>query len=253
MHGRSDHQLGITEAGLFPGVSFYLTMWYRRHEVNFRIALFFSAATIAGAFGGLLARLINLMNDVAGLEGYVKTSITTLFAGRHRLFLGVPSTCDAYSRPDGAGSSSWREFSPLSWPLPRFGCSTTTPIPPSSCPRPRRWSLLSGCFCRECTTSLTHRRLALDSGSLSHEFKKKCESVHPLEEARLLTLVVVYDAFLDWKTWVLSFMYIGGLMPVYAFSLFSPTLIANLGYTAATAQLLSVPPYVLAALTTVLA
>ena len=114
MHGRSDHQLGITEAGLFPGVSFYLTMWYRRHEVNFRIALFFSAATIAGAFGGLLARLINLMNDVAGLEGYVKTSITTLFAGRHRLFLGVPSACDAYSRPDGAGSSSWREFSPLS-------------------------------------------------------------------------------------------------------------------------------------------
>jgi hypothetical protein len=45
-------------------------MWYRRHEVNFRIALFFSAATIAGAFGGLLARLINLMDDVGGLEGW---------------------------------------------------------------------------------------------------------------------------------------------------------------------------------------
>lgn len=42
-------------------------------------------------------------------------------------------------------------------------------------------------------------------------------------------------------------------MPVYTFSLFSPTLTANLGYTAATAQLLSVPPYVLAAITTVLA
>jgi len=66
----TDSQLGITEAGLFPGVSFYLTMWYRRHEVNFRIALFFSAATIAGAFGGLLARLINLMDGVGGLEGW---------------------------------------------------------------------------------------------------------------------------------------------------------------------------------------
>ena len=61
----------------------------------------------------------------------------------------------------------------------------------------------------------------------------------------------------------------GCLMPVYSFSLFSPTLTANLGYSAANAQLLSVvsestmtvlsgadidmrqPPYILAALTTV--
>lgn len=48
-------------------------------------------------------------------------------------------------------------------------------------------------------------------------------------------------------------MFQGSLMPVYCFSLFSPTLTANLGYTAATAQLMSVPPYILAALTTVMA
>jgi hypothetical protein len=35
-------------------------------------------------------------------------------------------------------------------------------------------------------------------------------------------------------------MFQGGLMPVYCFSLFSPTLTANLGYTAATAQLVSI-------------
>ena len=42
-------------------------------------------------------------------------------------------------------------------------------------------------------------------------------------------------------------------MPVYCFSLFAPTLTANLGYTAAKAQLMSTPPYVLAAITTVAA
>ena len=63
--------LGITEAGLFPGVSFFLTQWYRRYEISWRIALFFSAATAAGAFGGLLARLINLMDGVSGYEGWV--------------------------------------------------------------------------------------------------------------------------------------------------------------------------------------
>jgi len=46
-------------------------------------------------------------------------------------------------------------------------------------------------------------------------------------------------------------MFQGALIPVYCFSLFSPTLTANLGYTAATAQLMSVPPYILAAFTTV--
>lgn len=62
--------LGITEAGLFPGVSFFLTQWYRRYEINLRIALFFSAATAAGAFGGLLARVINFMDGIAGYQGW---------------------------------------------------------------------------------------------------------------------------------------------------------------------------------------
>ena len=56
--------LGIAEGGLFPGVTFYLTMWYRRHECSLRLALFFSAATAAGAFGGLLARAISEMDGV---------------------------------------------------------------------------------------------------------------------------------------------------------------------------------------------
>lgn len=47
--------LGVSEGGLFPGVVFVLSMWYRRQERQFRVALFFSAASLAGAFGGILA------------------------------------------------------------------------------------------------------------------------------------------------------------------------------------------------------
>lgn len=43
------------EAGLYPGVAYYITLWYPRHRAQFRQALFFSAASIAGAFSGLLA------------------------------------------------------------------------------------------------------------------------------------------------------------------------------------------------------
>lgn len=47
--------LGITEGALFPGVVFYLSCWYKREERTYRVALFFSAASLAGAFGGILA------------------------------------------------------------------------------------------------------------------------------------------------------------------------------------------------------
>lgn len=61
--------LGIAEGGLFPGVTYYITMWYRRHECGFRMALFFSAATAAGAFGGLLARGIMEMGPDPTVPG----------------------------------------------------------------------------------------------------------------------------------------------------------------------------------------
>lgn len=48
----------------------YLTMWYCRHEIQFRQAMFFSAASVAGAFSGLLAFGISKMDGVGNLEGW---------------------------------------------------------------------------------------------------------------------------------------------------------------------------------------
>lgn len=62
--------LGVTESGLFPGVVFYLSMWYKRTETHFRVSLFFSAASLAGAFGGILAYGIGFMKSVGGLNGW---------------------------------------------------------------------------------------------------------------------------------------------------------------------------------------
>ncbi|RTE69223.1 hypothetical protein BHE90_016399 [Fusarium euwallaceae] len=62
--------LGLAEGGLFPGVTYYITLWYKRYECGLRIAIFFSAATAAGAFGGLLARGIMEMDGVGGLSGW---------------------------------------------------------------------------------------------------------------------------------------------------------------------------------------
>jgi MFS family permease len=62
--------LGVTESGLFPGVVFYLSMWYKRSEQHYRVALFFSAASLAGAFGGILAYAIGKMDGVGHYAGW---------------------------------------------------------------------------------------------------------------------------------------------------------------------------------------
>ncbi|KAF9039625.1 MFS general substrate transporter [Hymenopellis radicata] len=62
--------LGIAEAGLFPGVAYYLTLWYPRHHLQLRIGYFFGAASLAGAFSGLLAFAISFMSGTRGLLGW---------------------------------------------------------------------------------------------------------------------------------------------------------------------------------------
>jgi len=47
-NGRGRLFLGLAEAGLFPGVNYYICYWYPQSERSKRIAIFFSAATIAG-------------------------------------------------------------------------------------------------------------------------------------------------------------------------------------------------------------
>ncbi|KAK4702792.1 MFS transporter, ACS family, pantothenate transporter, partial [Phenoliferia sp. Uapishka_3] len=182
--------LGITESGLFPGVTFFLSQWYLRHEVALRISIFFSAATIAGAFGGLLARLINLMHGVGGLEGWRWIFI---LEGIATVIVAVASFWMLHDYPATAKFLDERE---------------------------RRFVVA---------------RLARDDSGLATRYDTK----------------FISQAFLDWKVWAFSIMYIGTLMPLYSFSLFSPTIVRDLGYTAATAQLLSVPPYIIAAFATI--
>ncbi|CAG8834313.1 25355_t:CDS:2, partial [Gigaspora margarita] len=61
--------LGAFEAGFFPGAVFYITKWYKNNEENFRISLFVSASTIAGAFSGIISfSVATLFHEANGLS-----------------------------------------------------------------------------------------------------------------------------------------------------------------------------------------
>ncbi|KAI4595339.1 hypothetical protein KJ359_007014 [Pestalotiopsis sp. 9143b] len=62
--------LGVFEAGLFPGLVYYLTFWYRTNERSIRVAAILASATLAGAFGGAIAYGVGHMNQTAGLSGW---------------------------------------------------------------------------------------------------------------------------------------------------------------------------------------
>jgi MFS family permease len=60
--------LGIFEAGMMPGIAYYLSRWYKRAELTFRLSLYMIMAPLAGAFGGLLASAILNLDHFGGLH-----------------------------------------------------------------------------------------------------------------------------------------------------------------------------------------
>ncbi|KAL5046519.1 hypothetical protein BDW71DRAFT_214576 [Aspergillus fruticulosus] len=77
--------LGVAEAGLYPGIAYYITLWYPRHLAQYRQAMFFSAASIAGAFSGILAWAIAKMDGVGNYAGwrwiFILEGILTVLVG----------------------------------------------------------------------------------------------------------------------------------------------------------------------------
>jgi predicted MFS family arabinose efflux permease len=73
-------------------------------------------------------------------------------------------------------------------------------------------------------------RLQEDRSSLDNEFATK----------------YIAHALTDWKIWVHCTITICVYTGVYSYSLFLPTIIRDLGFTNSTAQLMTVPPFVLA-------
>ncbi|KAM4057875.1 major facilitator superfamily protein [Hirsutella rhossiliensis] len=62
--------LGALEAGLFPGLNVYLTLFYTKRELALRVGYLFVSAAVAGALGGLLAYGIGHLDGVRGMHGW---------------------------------------------------------------------------------------------------------------------------------------------------------------------------------------
>ncbi|ROT38290.1 MFS general substrate transporter [Sodiomyces alkalinus F11] len=213
--------LGLAEAGLFPGVAYYLTMWYCRREIQLRQALFFSAASIAGAFSGLLAFGIAHMDGVAGLEGwrwiFILEGIATVLVAAWAFWA-------LHDFPETASFLTAEERAFVVWRL-RYQDQRDAEADNNK--------LNAAGGAGEPGVGAAPARVAVPE---AEEFKWR----------------YVWDAFRDWQIWVNIFVYWGIVCPLYGISLFLPTIIRTLGYTSSTAQLMTVPVYITAAVLAVI-
>lgn len=158
--------LGLAEAGLFPGVNYYLSCWYRRSEFGIRAAIFFSAAAVSGSFGGLLAAAIGNMDGVGGKRGW---SWIFILEGLATVLIAIASFWMVFDFPDEAT------------------------------------------FLSDTDRQRVIRRLKADQqSSAEHEEFK---------------MSYFWASVKDWKTWLGAVVYMGCDGPLYAFSLFLPSII----------------------------
>ncbi|KAJ5770458.1 uncharacterized protein N7511_002509 [Penicillium nucicola] len=59
--------LGFVEAPFFSGVLFYLSKWYTKKELAFRMSIFYSGSLLSGAFGNLIAA--GILHGLKGKRG----------------------------------------------------------------------------------------------------------------------------------------------------------------------------------------
>uniref|UniRef100_V5EG15 Permease of the major facilitator superfamily n=2 Tax=Kalmanozyma brasiliensis (strain GHG001) TaxID=1365824 RepID=V5EG15_KALBG len=64
--------LGVAEAGMLPSIAYYLSRWYKKDELVFRLGLYLVTAPSAGAFGGLLASGILKLPEMGMVRSWEK-------------------------------------------------------------------------------------------------------------------------------------------------------------------------------------
>ncbi|KAG0633767.1 major facilitator superfamily domain-containing protein [Tuber brumale] len=182
--------LGLAEGGTMPGMAFFMSCFYRRAELLFRVGLLASAGALAGAFGGFLA-----------------TSLTR-----------IPEW-----GPKGSELHTWRNIFFFEGVI-TFAIGVLSyflmPKSPQSCT-----------FLSERQRWIAAERMRIEHKELASE---KTELWHVKRAIFNINNIICCMGFFFCN------------ITVQSFSLFLPTILSALGWRATKAQLLTVPPYIVA-------
>ena len=184
--------LGGCEGGLFPGMILYLSGFYRRAELQIRIALFFTSVSLSGAFSGLLAAALQQLSGRGGMSSW---QWIFLLEGLFTLCFGIFAF---FMMPNG----------------------------------PRQVKTFKPEHTEHCI-----RRLNEDSNNF---------------EKDKVTAKAVLSVFKDVHVLISLPFYLATGSLGAGLAVFGPSIVAALGYSSTITQLLTVPPYVMAFIVTLM-
>jgi ACS family tartrate transporter-like MFS transporter len=91
--------LGAAEAGFFPGMIYYLSLWYPEAQRARAIAAFMTAVPVSGVIGGPLSGALLSLNGICGLAGW---QWLFLIEGLPAILLGVIVLVYLTDQPEAA-------------------------------------------------------------------------------------------------------------------------------------------------------
>ncbi|EJU00031.1 MFS general substrate transporter [Dacryopinax primogenitus] len=177
--------VGFFESMFSPNISLYFTFFYTRQEIGSRLGTWFACASLAGAFGGLVA--FGVQNIHSRIEDW---RLLFIIEGFPAVVVGLLCMKVLPDRPDT-----------MTWLSPE------------------------------------EKRLAVRR--MNRGGKK--------ERAHTLNMRHVWRAARDIKIYMYGIIYFGANAQAASLNGFLPTIVSDMGYDGANAQIFTVPPYAVAA------
>lgn len=232
--------LGLFEGGLLPGMVMYLSTMYKRNELQLRVGVFFASASLSGAFGGLLAYSIEMMEGISGRKGWqwvfflegIGTVLVALFA-----LCYLPSSLETASfltpeervfavqrlkfvQQPVQTSVTFEEHKGFTAPSPNLRATTEE-------------------------DAITLNTPAVKTGSEKQQplLNPGDSGQNNVAEAEEFELYEFVRALKDPQVWLTGIGYMSLCVGLYSYSLFLPSIVAGMGYHGTQAQLFSSFPY----------
>jgi ACS family tartrate transporter-like MFS transporter len=119
--------LGAAEAGFFPGMIYYLSLWYPEAQRARAIAAFMTAVPVSGVIGGPLSGVLLSLNGICGLAGW---QWLFLIEGLPAILLGVIVLVYLTDHPEAAHwlSPAERHWLVSKLATERAACTAAHPI-----------------------------------------------------------------------------------------------------------------------------
>lgn len=216
--------VGCFEAGVFPGILYFLRFWYKKQEMGFRFSLFFSSALLAGSFMGIFSFFVLKMNGILGIDGWRWLLILEGIPG---ILLGL--ICIKFL-PRNPGDAWFLRESEKLLAVTRLHDDDDD----------------DDISIEEVSES---DLLINDDNNLSNDLNLSSNEESTLLAAKKesSTLAILIDTLKSPKIWLFSLVYMCICLPMAALSFFLPKMVQMLGFDSILANLITAPIYLIAA------